>query len=108
MLPGYPAGVAATSPPYPTPGWATTQVYPAREAREKQRATEFQNALFASALGKGYRFCLIAGKDGAVVYANPGCHALFTSEKRMAIPWRNGWRRQRYGEIAGPPPRNPS
>ena len=29
MLPGYPAGVAATSPPYPTPGWATTQVYPA-------------------------------------------------------------------------------
>ena len=23
-------GVAATSPPYPTPGWGTTQVYPAR------------------------------------------------------------------------------
>jgi hypothetical protein len=22
-------GVAATSPPYPTPGWATTPVYPA-------------------------------------------------------------------------------
>jgi len=22
-------GVAATSPPYPTPGWGTTQVYPA-------------------------------------------------------------------------------
>jgi hypothetical protein len=22
--------VAATSPPYPTPGWTTTQVYPAR------------------------------------------------------------------------------
>ena len=33
MLPGYPAGVAATSPPYPTPGWATTQVYPAGVAR---------------------------------------------------------------------------
>ena len=30
MLPGYPAGVAATSPPYPTLGWATTQVYPAQ------------------------------------------------------------------------------
>ena len=29
MLPGYPAGVAATSPPYPTPGWATP-VYPAQ------------------------------------------------------------------------------
>ena len=25
-------GVAATSPPYPTPGWATTPVYPARGA----------------------------------------------------------------------------
>jgi len=24
-------GVAATSPPYPTPGWATTQAYPAQE-----------------------------------------------------------------------------
>ena len=24
-------GVAATSPPYPTPGWATTPVYPAQD-----------------------------------------------------------------------------
>ena len=28
-------GVAATSPPYPTPGWATTQVYPARISRHR-------------------------------------------------------------------------
>ena len=28
-------GVAATSPPYPTLGWATTQVYPARGARPR-------------------------------------------------------------------------
>src|SRR5208337_575936 len=28
-------GVAATSPPYPTPGWATTQVYPARITRHR-------------------------------------------------------------------------
>ena len=27
-------GVAATSPPYPTLGWATTQVYPARITRD--------------------------------------------------------------------------
>ena len=27
-------GVAATSPPYPTLGWATTQVYPARNTRD--------------------------------------------------------------------------
>ena len=25
-------GVAATSPPYPTPGWATTPVYPASQS----------------------------------------------------------------------------
>ena len=36
MLPGYPAGVAATSPPYPTPGWATTQVYPAQGSTRLQ------------------------------------------------------------------------
>ena len=30
-------GVAATSPPYPTPGWATTQVYPARAAGDPER-----------------------------------------------------------------------
>ena len=28
-------GVAATSPPYPTLGWATTQVYPARKSRHR-------------------------------------------------------------------------
>src|SRR5208283_1359997 len=28
-------GVAATSPPYTTPGWATTQVYPARITRHR-------------------------------------------------------------------------
>ena len=31
-------GVAATSPPYPTPGWATTQVYPARITRLSDQA----------------------------------------------------------------------
>ena len=29
-------GVAATSPPYPTLGWATTQVYPARITRSRK------------------------------------------------------------------------
>ena len=28
--------VAATSPPYPTPGWGTTQVYPARIVQLRQ------------------------------------------------------------------------
>jgi len=32
-------GVAATSPPYPTPGWATTQVYPAQGRPRAPRAS---------------------------------------------------------------------
>ena len=38
-------GVAATSPPYPTPGWATTPVYPAQCPREV--AIDHQNGIFA-------------------------------------------------------------
>ena len=30
-------GVAATSPPYPTPGWATTQVYPAQRTHKEPK-----------------------------------------------------------------------
>ena len=40
-------GVAATSPPYPTPGWATTQVYPAR-ITPRWRAGSAGNSLVAS------------------------------------------------------------
>ena len=39
-------GVAATSPPYPTLGWATTQVYPARISLQQSLA---QTALLARA-----------------------------------------------------------
>jgi hypothetical protein len=49
--------------------------------RELQKKIEFQNALFSSALGKGYRFCLIAKKDGTIVYVNNGFSALFTHHK---------------------------
>ena len=42
-------GVAATSPPYPTPGWATTQVYPARVSREQNRARAVNHAKPAQA-----------------------------------------------------------
>ena len=36
-------GVAATSPPYPTLGWATTQVYPARIMPEFGFVTRYQS-----------------------------------------------------------------
>ena len=53
MLPGYPAGVAATSPPYPTLGWATTQVYPAQGDRHRivHPVTVFPGALAVSVAG---------------------------------------------------------
>ena len=44
-------GVAATSPPYPTLGWATTQVYPARGGASKLRA---QRALWLTSLWTGW------------------------------------------------------
>ncbi len=50
-------------------------------ARESQRATELLNAIFASALSRGWRFCLIAGRDGRIVYTNPGFNALFATGK---------------------------
>ena len=49
-------GVAATSPPYPTPGWATTQVYPAprRNADPKEkRQGETRRDLMALELALG-------------------------------------------------------
>lgn len=36
--------------------------------RELLNATEFQNALFASALGLGHKFCMIITRDGGVIY----------------------------------------
>src|SRR5208337_412329 len=37
-------GVAATSPPYPTPGWATTQVYPAQRVGPQRVAKRSASA----------------------------------------------------------------
>lgn len=36
--------------------------------RDLLNATEFQNALFASALGLGHKFCMIITRDGGVIY----------------------------------------
>ena len=45
--------------------------------RQLVQATEFQNALFASVMSQGSLFCLVVGKDGRIVYANPGFRAVF-------------------------------
>jgi two-component system, cell cycle sensor histidine kinase and response regulator CckA len=49
--------------------------------RELLAVTEFENALFASAMGKGSRFCLIVGKSGAISYSNMAFNELFSMAK---------------------------
>ncbi len=46
--------------------------------RRLLQATEFENALFASTLSKGYLWCLIAKRDtGEIIYRNPEFAARF-------------------------------
>lgn len=45
--------------------------------RDLLNATEFQNALFASALGLGHKFCMIVTRDGGVIYFDRPFQALF-------------------------------
>lgn len=42
-----------------------------------QQATEFMNALFSSALGKGYAFCTVIREDGEIVYLNRSFQEMF-------------------------------
>ncbi len=61
--------------------YVTTQT---NRNRNLVQATEFENALFTSIMTKGFRFCLIAGKDGAIVYFNPEFLARFPNVKSGA------------------------
>jgi hypothetical protein len=45
--------------------------------RKAQVSTEFLNAIFSSAIGNDYRFCMAAHRDGEIVYVNRGFHDLF-------------------------------
>ncbi|MDE3061051.1 MAG: PAS domain-containing protein [Pseudomonadota bacterium] len=57
--------------------------------RDLLLATEFQNALFASALGVHSKFCLIIRRDGSIVYMDQSFQALFPGflkESRRTVP----------------------
>jgi hypothetical protein len=58
-----------------------------------QQSTEFLNAVFASAMGRGYRFCMVAGFDGHIIYVNAPFQDLFPTF--MAQPERtlDSWSR---------------
>lgn len=46
-------------------------------SRDMLLATEFQNALFASAMGLHNKFCLIIKRDGAIIYLDRSFQSLF-------------------------------
>jgi PAS domain S-box-containing protein len=52
-------------------------VYFTRRSQDMVLATEFQNALFASAAGLNTQFCLIVKRDGSIVYFDPGFQKIF-------------------------------
>jgi hypothetical protein len=45
--------------------------------RDLLNATEFQNALFASALSMGHKFCMIITRDGGIIYFDRPFQATF-------------------------------
>ena len=69
-----------------------------QRSRDLVLATEFQNALFASALGINNKFCLIIKRDGSIVYMDRAFQALFpefTSERHLSIATLLG-----HGQVA--------
>ena len=56
--------------------YSITQIKHGRVLLQK---TEFENALFASALNMNYAFSFIVDNEGAIVYISPGFKDLFTA-----------------------------
>ncbi len=56
-------------------GWFT--IYLTQRNRDLVMATEFQNAMLASAAQLSTRFCVITKRDGTIVYIDPGFQKTF-------------------------------
>lgn len=56
-------------------GWYI--IYQLMRSRDMMLATEFQNALFASAMGLHNKFCMIIKRDGIIVYLDRSFQGLF-------------------------------
>ena len=61
--------------------WFT--VFFTQRSRDLLMATEFQNAMFASATTLHTQFCLITKQDGTIVYYDPGFQRMFPEFMRM-------------------------
>lgn len=59
-----------------------------QRTRDLVLATEFQNALFASALGFNNKFCLIIKREGSIIYMDNGFQKMFpdlSRERHLSI-----------------------
>lgn len=57
-------------------------------SRDLVLTTEYQNALFASSLSNGYRFCCIVRKGGSITYLDSGTQRMFSeaiSERQLTL-----------------------
>jgi PAS domain-containing protein len=54
-----------------------------QRARDLMLATEFQNAMFAYALGINNKFCLIIRRDGTIAYLDRGMQELFPEISKL-------------------------
>lgn len=67
-------------------------------SRDLVLATEFQNALFASALGFNNKFCLIIRREGSIVYMDNGFQKMFPGAVRERVVSIAGM--LRHGKVA--------
>lgn len=57
-------------------------VFSVQRARDQMMVTEFQNALYSSALSLNNQFCIIVRKDGVVVHADSGFRTMYPQFER--------------------------
>jgi PAS domain-containing protein len=66
--------------------------------RDLVLATEFQNALFTSALGSNNKFCIIIKHDGTLTYMDRAFHDMFFDF--VKLPYRHIDALLKYGEVS--------
>src|SRR5688500_7775003 len=77
-------------------GWyAIVQI---QRNRDLVLATEFQNALFTSALGSNNKFCLIIKRDYTITYMDRAFHECFHEFVKLPYRHLDAW--LKYGEVS--------
>lgn len=96
ILRGEPLMVAATLTLLLTAfGWY--MIVQVQRTRDLVLATEFQNALFTSALGSNNKFCIIIKNNGVMTYMDGAFHELF--DDFVKLPYRHIDAFLKFGEV---------